>query len=75
LLVLDEISETRETDFEGKMLANIVCQRHDYGRDTILISNQSDESLARSVGESITDRIAEGGGIYTFNWPSFRRVP
>ena len=74
LLVLDEIGETRETDFEGKMMANIVCQRHDYGRDTILISNQSYESLARSVGESITDRIAEGGGIYTFNWPSFRRV-
>jgi DNA replication protein DnaC len=74
LLVLDEIGETRETEWEGKLLANIVCQRHDDGRDTILISNQSAESLARSIGESVTDRIAEGPGIFEFNWKSFRRL-
>ena len=74
LLVLDEIGECRESEWEGKVLANIVCQRHDDRRDTILISNQPTESFLRSVGDSITDRIAEGGSIYQFDWPSFRRT-
>jgi DNA replication protein DnaC len=73
LLIVEEVSVTSGSDFGTRILSEIICRRHDKGRDTILISVQSEEDFAQSVGESITDRIAEGGGIYTFNWPSFRR--
>ena len=75
LLVVDEIGECNATEWEGRALANIVCQRHDECLDTILVSNhQSAEDFARAVGDSITDRIAQGGGVFAFTWPSFRRL-
>jgi DNA replication protein DnaC len=74
LLVVDEIGERNESEWERRTLNNIVCQRHDYGLDTILIANQSADEFAGTVGDSITDRIAQDGGIFEFPWPSFRRV-
>lgn len=74
LLVVDEIGERNETEWERRNLTNIVCQRHDYGLDTILISNHTPDEFAESVGDSITDRIAQGGGIFEFAWLSFRRA-
>ena len=55
-------------------MENIVCQRHDNELDTILIGNHTAQDFARAVGDSITDRMAEGGSVFLFSWPSFRRL-
>ncbi len=72
LLVVDEIGERNETEWERRNLTNIVCQRHDDSLDTILISNHDPDEFAPCVGDSIADRIA-GAGVLVFHWQSFRR--
>jgi len=72
LLVLDEFAERQETEWEGRVLNNLICTRHDEALDTILIANQSAADFTTAVGESIGDRMNEAGGIIEFSWPSFR---
>jgi DNA replication protein DnaC len=72
LLVLDEMGERKESEWEGQVLNNLLCARHDEGRDSILIANQDAATFTAAVGESIADRMREAGGVIEFQWPSFR---
>lgn len=73
VLVIDEMQERGETAFEDRILVNIIDKRYANMSDTILIANQTPEQITAALGESITDRIRETGGLIECTWESFRK--
>ena len=73
LLVIDEVQERGETDFENKKLTTIIDARYAYERPTILITNYSRERLAATLSPAVLDRIRENGCGLHFDWTSFRK--
>ncbi len=79
LLVIDELHERRDTDFENLVFVEILNKRYARMKPTLLLSNGGRASLAASLGASIVDRIAETGVLLecTENgrpWPSYRHT-
>lgn len=72
LLILDEIQERSENDWENRLLTNLIDSRYSNLKPTILIANLKSEELIESLGTSIVDRIREGGGLITVDGASFR---
>lgn len=72
LLIIDEVDKRKGSDAEDMLLENIVCGRHDDGKDTLLISNLKKAEFEASVGESIVSRMCQGGGVVVCDWGSFR---
>ncbi|HLP41244.1 MAG TPA: ATP-binding protein [Fibrobacteria bacterium] len=73
LLVIDAMEERGETPFENRLLNHIIDKRYDDCADTLLITNQTVEGFAESVGASIVSRIHETGDKIVCNWESYRR--
>ena len=73
MLVLDELQVRGETEFEDRMLTYMLDKRYDSMRDTILIANLTESQFRESMGYSISDRLAETGGIIECKWDNFRR--
>jgi DNA replication protein DnaC len=72
LLVIDEIQERGGTAWEDRLLTHIIDKRYGAERATILIANLTEAGLADSIGDSITSRLFETGGIIELTGPSFR---
>jgi DNA replication protein DnaC len=72
LLVIDEFQERGESDWENRILKNMVDKRYSNNRPTIIIANLTRKDLFAALGESITNRARENGKSIEFNWPSFR---
>lgn len=75
LLVIDEIQERGETDFERRILNHIINQRYNAMRDTLVVGNLNQPQLELSLGPSIVSRMNETGGIIVCGWKSFREHP
>jgi DNA replication protein DnaC len=73
LLVIDEIQERGETQFEDRKLTQIIDARYMDGRPTILISNYSRQDFAKTLSPAVLDRIRENGKGMHFDWPSHRK--
>ena len=73
LLVIDEMQERGETDFEDRKITSIIDARYQNERPTILITNHSRENFAKSLSPAVLDRIRENGCGLNFNWTSFRK--
>jgi len=72
LLVIDEATKRAETDWENNQLFELLNKRYDDKGDTILVCNATLAEFTASIGDSIADRMKEGGGILEFTWASFR---
>jgi len=72
LLVIDELHDRAESDYESRILNAIVDGRYGSGKFTLMISNETADQFANSIGPSIASRFEEAGEIITVNWPSFR---
>ena len=72
LLVLDEIGRRGETDWEDRLLFELVDRRYRDVKDTLLLSNQDGAQFETAVGAAITSRLNETGGIVECDWESFR---
>lgn len=72
LLALDEMHERGATEWEDRMLTRLIDLRYDALRPTILISNQTYEEFTARIGESIADRIHDGGAVLVCEWKSLR---
>ncbi len=75
VLVIDEIEKGIGTGYESQMFFELLVSRSEKGtrRDTILISNETDEEAFRSViGDSLGSRMNANGGIIRCGWPSYR---
>lgn len=72
LLILDEIGVQIGSEHEKMVLFEIINERYQECRSTILISNLNREELTAYLGDRIMDRFREAGGVIAFDWPSHR---
>lgn len=61
LLVIDEVHERGETEWEDRMLRHVIDKRYAEMVDTVLIGNKEKDVLMESMGKSVASRIAECG--------------
>ena len=72
LLVIDEIGQRSDTEWENRLLFHLINQRYEDSKDTLIIANLEPEQLMSALGPSIASRMNETGGIINCTWPSFR---
>lgn len=73
LLILDEVGVQFGSKFEKDMLFDILNERYEKRRPTILLSNESDASVREYLGVRVFDRLREDGGqLVPFEWESHR---
>jgi DNA replication protein DnaC len=72
LLVIDEVQERGETQYEDRQLTAIIDARYAADMPTILISNYTWERLASTLSPAVIDRIEENGAKLSFDWQSYR---
>jgi len=72
LLVIDEIGQRTESDWENRTFFELLNARYNDMTDTILTCNLNGTDLTANLGPSLVDRMKEGGGMIECNWPSFR---
>lgn len=73
LLIIDEIGVQYGSDAEKNILFDIINERYESLRPTILISNLNLPKLAEYAGDRVIDRMKEGGGkVLIFDWKSHR---
>lgn len=73
LLVIDEIGVRSESDWENRLLFELLNRRYNSLTDTLLITNQEASKLRDSIGPSLASRCVETGGVINCDWPTFRR--
>lgn len=73
LLILDEVGVQFGSDFEKNILFDILNERYEKRRPTILMSNLSKNEVMGYLGDRVADRLREDGGrVIVFNWNSYR---
>jgi hypothetical protein len=73
LLVVDEVSKRGQTDWEDRLLFDLLDKRYQDMKDTILIANVTVGEFEAAVGPSLASRIKETGGVINCDWESFRK--
>lgn len=74
LLVIDEVGVQQGSTSEINIITEIINDRYEEVKPTILISNLTFEQLETTLGPRIIDRFYEGGSfMLEFNWESYRR--
>ena len=74
LLILDEVGVQFGSEFEKQVLFDVLNERYEKLKPSILLSNIPGEQLADYLGERVTDRLRENGGkMIGFDWDSYRR--
>ena len=72
LLVIDAFQVRSDTDFEYRTLVSILDDRYDAMRPTIIITNDDPKAFLDALGEDISSRMQESGGMVGFSSNSFR---
>ncbi|MEW6251247.1 MAG: ATP-binding protein [Planctomycetota bacterium] len=73
LLVIDEAHERGHSEFENRVLVEVIDRRYgEMDRDVLLIANMDKVAFAESVGNSIVSRMQECGRVVVCEWSSFR---
>ena len=75
LLVIDEFQERGETDWENRIVSNLIDKRYSARRPTILIANFTRDQMSEALSDSVKDRIRENGKRFDFDWDSYRAKP
>ena len=72
-LTIDEIGRRGETDWEDRLLFELLNDRYNVMHDTIVLSNHPTVAeFSKAVGDSLVSRINETGGVIVCDWPSYR---
>lgn len=73
LLIIDEIGVQFGSDFEKNLMFDILNERYEKRRPTLLLSNLTAPEVKAFLGERIYDRLREDGGqCVSFDWESHR---
>lgn len=73
LLILDEIGVQFGSDTEKLLLFDVLNERYENRRPTVMLSNLAPDAVKAYLGERVFDRLREDGGqMIVFNWPSAR---
>ena len=73
ILIIDEVQERGNTEWEDRILTHLIDKRYGAMLPTILIANLKPEELSVRLGPSIMDRMHEGGGLLEVTGQSFRK--
>jgi len=74
LLVIDEIGVQFGSNTEKLFLTEVISERHENMRPTILLSNLNLQDIETYLGTRAIDRFHEGkSSILQFTWDSWRR--
>lgn len=73
LLVLDDVGAEAQTAWGSGLLQELLDNRHQGYRRTIITSNLSANDFKARLGERMTDRIREDGYVVTLGGKSLRR--
>ena len=71
LLILDEVGRQKFSEFETNTLFEIIDQRWNYRKQTLLIGNIRPDELANNLGTGIMDRL-KPLEVVMFDWESMR---
>lgn len=73
LLILDEIGVQFGTEFEKNLMFDVLNERYEKRRPTLLLSNLTAPEVKTFLGERVYDRLREDGGqCVPFDWASHR---
>lgn len=73
LLILDEVGVQFGSDAEKMLLFDVMNERYEQQKSTIILSNLSLEEVKEYLGERVFDRMREDGGrFFVFDWESHR---
>lgn len=74
LLILDEVGVQAGSENEQQIIFNIINERYNAVKPTVIISNKDREGVKKYLGERVWDRLKENGGIcLNFNAGSYRK--
>lgn len=74
LLILDEVGVQFGSDTEKLILFDVLNERYEKRRPTLMLSNLGLDDVRAFLGERIFDRLREDGGeSIPFDWDSYRR--
>ncbi|UOF81054.1 replicative helicase [Caudoviricetes sp.] len=75
LLILDEVGVQFGSEFEKQVIFDVLNERYEKRKPTILLSNIPAKDLAGYLGDRVADRLKEDGGkLISFDWNSYRRT-
>lgn len=73
LLILDEVGVQFGSDTERLILFDVLNERYEKRRPTLLLSNLNIDEVKAYLGERVFDRLREDGGeAIVFDWASWR---
>jgi len=73
LLILDEVGVQFGSDTEKLLLFEVLNERYEQRKPTLLLSNLALEDVRLYLGERVFDRMREDGGeVVVFDWESHR---
>jgi DNA replication protein DnaC len=73
-LVIDELGRSAGTEYEARLLAEIVDSRYKLSKSTMLCTNMSLDELTVYLGDNVIRRIAANGRRAKCDWPPFREA-
>lgn len=71
-LVVDEIARGAAENDEKYMLYQVINERYNRRKPTVLISNQTKNEFLSYIGLAAADRLAESAEVFEFSGKSFR---
>ncbi len=75
LLIIDEIGVQFGTEYEKNLMFDILNERYEKRRPTLLLSNLTAPEVRAFLGERVYDRLREDGGqCVPFDWQSNRGI-
>lgn len=73
LLILDEVGVQAGSENEKQILFDLLNERYERRKSTIILTNLSVEESKQFLGERVFDRMREDGGKFIpFKWESYR---
>ena len=74
LLVIDEIGRSASTIDEQYMLYQVINERYNRKKPTIMISNQTKKDFFQYIGIATTDRLTESAEVVELTGKSYRAI-
>ena len=74
-LVIDEFQERGGSEWENRVISNLIDKRYAAQRPTVIIANFTPDEMRGALSDSIKSRMRENGKAFVFDWPSYRVQP
>ena len=74
LLIIDEIGRSDSTTEEQYMIYQIINERYNHRKPTVLISNQTKKDFLQYVGVATADRLTESAEVVELMGVSYRAI-